>query len=71
MGGSPLSGAVPRSEVNDGGCPEKPDQLDSVKPLKLRQGEAFLELDSTARHSPTGMCVPVQVPGSPCAERAG
>ena len=27
MGGSPLQGRYPASEVNDGACAEKPDQL--------------------------------------------
>ena len=45
--------------------------LDSVKPLKLREGGASLELDGNARHGPTGVCEPIEVPGSPCAKRAG
>jgi hypothetical protein len=27
IGGSPFQGRCPASEVNDGGCPEKPDHL--------------------------------------------
>ncbi len=27
IGGSPFQGRDPASEVNDGGCPEKPDHL--------------------------------------------
>ena len=45
--------------------------LDSVKPLKLSQKAAFLELDDHARHSRTGMSLLVQGPGSPCAAQAG
>jgi hypothetical protein len=45
--------------------------LGAVMPLKLRQGEAFLELDRTACHDWTGICVPAYAQLSPCAERAG
>jgi hypothetical protein len=33
MGGSPLQGRYPASEVNDGACAEKPDQLRSYVTL--------------------------------------
>ena len=33
--------------------------LDALEPQELRQGEAFLELDGTARHEQTSMRVPV------------
>ncbi len=39
----------------------------AVEPLELRQREAFLELDGTARHGLTGICVPVYTSSSPCA----
>ena len=32
--------------------------LAAEEPLELKQGKAFLELDGTARHGPTGMYVP-------------
>jgi len=32
--------------------------IDSLKPLKLRQEGALLELDGTVRHSQSGICVP-------------
>ena len=43
----------------------------AVKPHELRQGEAFLELDRTARHDLSGICVPVYAASSPRAEPAG
>jgi len=45
--------------------------LGAVKPLELRQGEAFLELDRAASHGLAGICVPVYGSGPPCAEQAG
>ena len=36
--------------------------LDSVKPLKLIQGEAFLELDGAAQHDQTGICIRLYAP---------
>ena len=45
--------------------------LGAVEPLELRQGDAFLEMDGTARHGPPGICVPVYPPNPSCAERAG
>jgi hypothetical protein len=42
--------------------------LGAVQPLELRQREAFLELDGTARHGLTGICVLVYAASSPCAE---
>jgi len=42
--------------------------LGSVEPLELRQGKG-LELDCTARHGTSGMCLLVYAPSpSPCAE---
>ena len=38
------------------------------EPLELRQREAFLKLDGTARHRLTGIHVPVHATSSPCAE---
>ena len=35
--------------------------LGAVQPLELRQGEAFLELDGTARHSKAGTCTILRV----------
>ena len=43
----------------------------AVLPLELRQGKAFLELDGTWRHEPTGTCASIYAPKLPCAERAG
>lgn len=43
-------------------------RIGTVEPLELRQGKAFLELDGTARHKPTGICALVYAPKSPCAE---
>jgi hypothetical protein len=45
--------------------------LAAEEPLELKQGKAFLELDGTARHDPTGICVPVYAPCSLCAEPSG
>ena len=45
--------------------------LGAVVPLELRQGETFLEMDGTARHDTSGICVPIYAPSRPCAERAG
>jgi hypothetical protein len=45
--------------------------LAAEEPLELKQGKAFLELDGTARHDPTGICVPVYAPCSLCAEPPG
>jgi hypothetical protein len=45
--------------------------LSAVEPLELRQGEAFLELDRTAGHDLTGICVPVYGSAPVAAERAG
>ena len=42
--------------------------LGAVEPLELRQREAFLELDGTARHGLTGICVPVYATSPLCAE---
>ena len=42
--------------------------IGAVQPLELRQAEAFLELDGTARHGQTGTCVPACTPSQPCAE---
>lgn len=45
--------------------------LGAVKPLELRQGETFLELDHAAGHDRTGICVPLYDPRATTAERAG
>ena len=45
--------------------------LGAVEPLEPKQGESFLELDSTARHELTGTCAPVYASGSLCAEPSG
>jgi len=45
--------------------------LAAEEPLELKQGKAFLELDGTERHDPTGICVPVYAPCSLCAEPPG
>jgi hypothetical protein len=33
--------------------------LGAVEPLERRQGETFLELDRTAGHDRTGICIPL------------
>lgn len=45
--------------------------LGAVEPLERRQGETFLELDRTAGHYRTGICVPLYGPRATTAERAG
>ncbi len=47
IGGSPLQGRFPASEVNDGPCLEKPDNL--IAPAKLAAPNCFLYLLSTCR----------------------
>jgi hypothetical protein len=45
--------------------------LGAVKPLKLRQGQAFGELDGTARLGRSGICAPVSAARTPCAKGPG
>jgi hypothetical protein len=52
-GGNPFQGRCPASEVNDGGCPEKPDHLtDSgneaafVRRRRKLEGQKRMSLDS-------------------------
>jgi len=42
--------------------------LGAVEPSELRQREAFMELNGTARHGLIGMCALVYPASSPCAE---
>ena len=48
IGGSPFQGRCPASEVNDGGCPEKPDHL-SYRDLMNSRGTAPKGLVQTAQ----------------------
>lgn len=45
--------------------------LRDVSALDLRQGTAFLELDTVAFQETTGICEPAQAPWKVAAERAG
>ena len=45
--------------------------LHAIRPLELRQGKTYLELDAATHRKHTGIHVPDYAVRSPCAERAG
>jgi hypothetical protein len=45
--------------------------LAAEDPRELKQGKAILELDGTAWHDPTGVCVPFYASGTLCTEPPG